>query len=290
MNESTQVFEQFRSRLFRLAYGMLSSVADAEDIVQEAFIKWVDVDHEKVRSDWAFLSTMVSRLCLDELRSARKCREEYVGPWLPEPLIATTQTPEYLVERSEDLSMAMMVMLESLTPVQRAVYVLHDLFSFNFREISELIGKDEANCRKIAQRARSFIDSQGERRLPVGPEQEKFLSSFIKAVELGEVSQLKEMLAKDAILYSDGGGKVNAARKPIFGNDKIGRFLVSVAEKATGKRRLQIRNINGRPGIVTWLNGELYSIWSFSISSGHIRNIYIILNPDKLSHIARQIS
>lgn len=286
MDKSTRVFEQLRTRLFRLAYSMLGSTADAEDIIQEAFLKWNRIDPDQVQSDWAYLSTIVSRLCLDELRSARKRREEYVGPWLPEPFVETyDHTPEYHAERSEDLSMALMVVMESLTPVQRAVFVLHDIFGFDFGEISELIGKNESNCRKIAQRARSYIESQRTGEMPDEQGQEKFLSSFIKAVEKGEVGQLKNLLAEDAILYSDGGGKVTAARKPIYGNDKISRFLVKIALKASGKRKLEIKFINGRLGLVAWLEDDLNSVWSFNIDDGKIRNVYIVLNPEKLTGI-----
>jgi len=286
MDKSTRVFEQLRSRLFRLAYGMLGSRADAEDIIQEAFLKWSRVDHDQVKSDWAYLSTIVSRLCLDELRSARKSREEYVGPWLPEPFVETyDHTPQHHAERSEDLSMALMVVMESLTPVQRAVFVLHDIFGFDFGEISELIGKNESNCRKIAQRARSYIESQRTGEMPNEQGQEKFLSSFIKAVEQGEVGQLKNLLAEDAILYSDGGGRVTAARKPIHGNDKISRFLVSIAQMASGRRELEIKFINGRLGLLARLDGELNSVWSFNMDGTQIRNVYIVLNPEKLTDI-----
>ncbi len=286
MDKSTRAFEQLRSRLFRLAYGMLGSTADAEDIIQEAFLKWTRVNHDQVQSEWAYLSTIVSRLCLDELRSARKRREEYVGPWLPEPYVETyKKTPEYQAERSEDLSMALMVIMESLTPVQRAVFVLHDIFGFDFREISELIGKEESNCRKIAQRARTYVESQRTGEKPDEHGQEKFLSSFIRAVEQGEVNELKRLLAEDAILYSDGGGRVTAARKPIYGNDKISRFLVSIAEKAMGRRKLDVKIVNGRLGLIAWLEGELNSVWAFNIDKEQIQNIYIVLNPEKLAGV-----
>jgi RNA polymerase sigma-70 factor (ECF subfamily) len=291
MDKSTQVFEQLRSRLLRLAYGMLGSRADAEDIVQEAFIKWSNVDHDAVKSDWAFLSTIVSRLCLDEIRSARKRREQYVGPWLPEPLVRMNDyTPEYVTERTEELTMALMVILESLTPVQRAVYVLHDLFSFDYHEISELIGKEEANCRKIAQRARSYVDSQRMLEIPDESEQLELLNTFIRAIEQGEIGQLKDLLTREAILYSDGGGKVTAARKPIYGNDKISRFLVGIVQKVSGQGKIQITSVNGKPGLLVWLDGKLNSIWSFNIDKDRIRNVYIVLNPDKLAYIDSQIS
>ncbi len=291
MDKSTQVFEQLRSRLFRLAYGMLGSKADGEDIVQETFIKWSRVDHDTVKSDWAFLSTIVSRLCLDELRSARKRREEYVGPWLPEPLVpAYNYTPEYVTERTEELTMALMVILENLTPVQRAVYVLHDLFGFDYHEISELIGKEEANCRKIAQRARSYVDSQRTVEMPGESEQLELLNTFIRAIEQGEVGQLKDLLTREAILYSDGGGKVTAARKPIYGNDKISRFLAGIVHKVSGEGKIQITSVNGTPGFIVWLDGKLNSIWSFNLDVDRIRNVYIVLNPDKLLHTCSQIS
>lgn len=291
MDRSTQVFEQLRSRIFRLAYGMLGSRSDAEDIVQETFVKWTNVDHDAVNSDWAFLYAIASRLCLDELRSARKRREQYIGPWLPEPLVQTNDhTPEYEVEWTEELTMALMVILENLTPVQRAVYVLHDLFSFDYHEIAELIGKGEANCRKIAQRARSYVDTQRTVVPPNESEQLELLNAFIRAIEQGEVGQLKDLLTREAILYSDGGGKVTAAHKPIYGNDKISRFLVGIVRKVSGEGKIQIVSVNGNPGLMVWLDGKLNSIWSVNIDNDRIRNVYIILNPDKLAYISSQIS
>lgn len=286
MDKATEIFEQHRPYLFRVAYGMLGRVGQAEDAVQEAWIRWKNVDREQVESESAYLSTIVTRLCLDQLKSARERREQYIGPFLPEPLVKSEiKTPAELAELSDSLSMAMLVLLENLTPVQRAVFLLHEIFSYDYAAIAEAIGKSEINCRKIAQRAREHIERDRPRFEPGKGEQKKLLNSFMDAINSGDVNRLKELLAEDAIAYSDGGGKVTAARKPVRGAANIVRFMLGIRKNAPDNMTIEFREINKRPGLMVWFGDRLQSVWSFRIEQDQIVNFYIVLNPEKLGHL-----
>lgn len=290
MDEITATFEEHRSRLFQLAYGMLGRVAPAEDAVQEAYLRWQDVDLEQIDSPAAYLSTIISRLCLDHQKSARNQREQYVGPDLPEPLLeSNAEAPDYHTELSDSLSMAFLVLLNNLTPVQRAVFLLHDVFDYDYARIAEAVDKSEANCRKIAQRARDHIQKNRPRFETDHEQKNQLLNSFMEAVQTGDIVELEQMLAKEAILYSDGGGKVTAARKPVFGANKIARFMVGI-RKNTEKNKvdMQFTEVNGEPGMLAFIDGDLHSVWSFDIRDGEIQHIFVVLNPEKLEHIRRK--
>jgi RNA polymerase sigma-70 factor (ECF subfamily) len=286
MNKTTEIFETHRPGLFRLAYGMLGRIAPAEDAVQETFIRWQKLDIEQIRSPKKFLTTIVSRICLDEIKSAKSRKEQYIGPNLPEPfLTAENETPEEKMELTESLSMAMLVVLDNLTPVQRAVFILREVFDYDYTSISEIINKSESHCRKIAQRARESVREKKPSLKKNTTKQKVFVTSFIKALQNGELAELKNMLAKEAILYSDGGGKVAAAPKPIAGAAKIAKFLTSLRRKLTQSLRMEFAEINGGPSIIFYLDGQLYNVWSFYIDNDKIQNIYVVLNPEKLEHI-----
>ncbi len=222
MSASADIFEKHRPVLFRLAYGMLGRVAPAEDAVQEAFLRWQKQDAEQIRSPKAWLSKVINRICLDEIKSARYRKEEYIGPDLPEPMTAQrSDSPEEIAEMAESLSMALLVLLEKLTPVQRAVFLLREVFDYDYASVAEIINKPEAHCRKIAQRARDQVQDGRPRFERNRAEQNKLVKAFFKAVQFGDISEIESMLARDAILYSDGGGKVTAARKPVAGASNI---------------------------------------------------------------------
>lgn len=287
-----QIFEKERPRLFRQAYGMLGRVAPAEDAVQEAYIRWQKQNTDQIRSPSAWLSTVVHRLCLDELKKAHNQREQYIGPYLPEPVLETPdQTPEEDVELAESLSMAMFVVLDSLTPVQRAVFILREMFDYDYSAISEIVKKSTANCRKIAQRAREQVRSHKPHFDPRLAEQQELVKILLDAVQRRYLAGIEELLAKESILYSDGGGKVTAARKPISGSSKIARFLVGIQKRGSQDKKwwLEFKFVNGEPGMIVWLEGEVYNVWSFHIEEGQIQSIYVVLNPDKLSHLKKAL-
>lgn len=285
MDKSAEIFEAHRPYLFRLAYGMLGRIAPAEDAVQEAFLRWQKQDIEQIQSNQAYLSKIVSNICLDEIKSARNRREQYIGPDLPEPLLSTDrETPEAKVELAESLSMALLVVLEQLSPVQRAVFILREVFDYDYASVAEIINKSEANCRKIAQRARRQVRNKPHFEKNIA-EQHELVTAFTKAVQDGDLAEIESMLANEATLYSDGGGKVTAAPKPIAGASKVAKFLTGIQKKATEAVRLEPTDINGEPGLIGYLGGELNNTWSFHIENGKIQSIYVVLNPDKLKHL-----
>lgn len=288
MEKATQIFETYRPRLFRLAYGMLKRVAPAEDAVQEAFLRWQKQDLGQIRSPQAYLSKVVTNICLDEIKSARNRKEQYVGPDLPEPLLAArSETPGKKAELAESLSMALLFLLEQLNPVQRAVFILREVFDYDYASVAEIIDKSESHCRKIAQRAREIVQEKKPRFEKNTAEQRELVIAFIKATQKGKLTEMEKMLAKEAILYSDGGGKVVSARKPVAGAVKIAKFLTGIQKKVNQTLHLEFADINGEPGLIVYLDEQLYNVWSFHIEDDKIHSIYVVANPDKLEHLIR---
>jgi RNA polymerase sigma-70 factor (ECF subfamily) len=277
------IFNEYRPLLFSIAYRMLGSVMDAEDMVQEAFLRWQRTVEAEVQSPKAFLSTVITRLCLDQLRSAHRQRETYVGPWLPEPLVgnAVSLVPER--EPLDDtLSMAFLVLLQSLTPVERAVFLLHDVFGYEFGEIARFVGKSEANCRQIARRARQYVAARRPRFDPQPEHHRELMHQFAQAVSTGDLPALLATLADDITLWSDGGGKVAAALNPIYGPANVARFVVSVARKAPAGVVYREIWANSRPGIGMYLNGDPISVLLIDAAEERIQAIHVVVNPDKL--------
>jgi len=269
---------------------MVGTVAESEDLVQEAFLRLhARDDEEVVESPRAFLTTVVTRLAIDHLRSARRRRETYVGPWLPEPLLDPAPGPEEHAERRETLSLAFLVLLEQLSPVERAVFLLYDVFGFSYSEVAGMVDKSEDNCRQLASRARRRVEA-GRPRFPASPEQhEEMTERFMQAVLSGDVDALAGMLAADAVSYSDGGGVVQAARVPIEGAQRIARFLTKVTrpEQRPEGVRLEATRVNGLPGRVVRLpDGAAIWVLSLELDGGHVRTVRIVLNPEKLRHLA----
>jgi RNA polymerase sigma-70 factor (ECF subfamily) len=278
----TEDFEQHRQFLIGVAYRMLGSLAEAEDVVQDAFLRWTSSDRSDVEHPRAFLARIVSRLCLDRMKSAVSRREQYVGTWLPEPVVTSPAEP-----LTDDLSVALLLTLERLSPLERAAFLLHDVFDMDYSAIAETIGRSEAACRQLAARAREHVRDERPR-FEASPEtREKLTDAFQAALVAGDVDAIARVLADDAVLYTDGGGKRVAALNPIYGKDKILRFLAGVSNKGSWILPDDIERvqINGQPGFVVRTSGGIETV-SLEIANDKIIAIYGVRNPDKLRHLS----
>ncbi len=281
-------FKQHRSLLFAIAYCMLGGVAEAEDMVQETFLRWQRRAEQEVQSAKAWLTTSLTRLCIDQLRSARRRREQYVGLWLPEPLIEPEDDdPGRAAELADSLTNAFLLLVETLSPVERAVFLLREVFDYDFDEISRIVGKSEVNCRKLAARARERLTARRPRFRADGAQAEKLVTGFLQACEQGDSAGLLALLADDAAIYSDGGGKVAAARRPVLGAEKVAKFFINVRRRVEAGVQARFATINAEPGVLVFVNGKLEQSMTFELSDGRIRGIYVVRNPDKLNHLAR---
>jgi RNA polymerase sigma-70 factor, ECF subfamily len=281
-----EVFSKRRPLLLSIAYRMLGSVADAEDMAQETFIRWQQTTETEVQSPRAFLVTVLSRLYINHLHSARLRREEYVGPWLPEPL----QTPDDGSFRDtrleESLSMAFLILLERLSPPERAVFLLREVFEYEHGDIARILDLSETNCRQILRRARKHV-AQMRKRFDSSPEQHEILARrFLQACSAGDMKALLSLLSSEIVLYADGGGKASAVPRPIDGPDHVARFILGALRKFVPSERIvRIVPINGLAGLVSYFNGCTGSAISFDVQAGQIRNIYIVTNPEKLERL-----
>jgi RNA polymerase sigma-70 factor (ECF subfamily) len=294
-------FEPYRPRLRGLAYRMLGSMADAEDAVQEAYLRWHASDRDRVSDPRAFLMTTTARICLDMLTSARALREEYVGPWLPEPVLDTAAlAPDSRTELAEDLSIALLLILDQLSPLERAAFLLHDVFDFSFREIATALERSEAACRKLATRARAHVRAARPRGATaqmapssaIDAKHVQLLSAFAAATQSGDLNALTQLLASDVRVVTDGGGKVRAALNVIDGADRVAQFVV----EATRKRpdtwwrpdfTLRFAIVNGLPGLIVDAPEGVMQTAAFEIEGDVIRSLYVVRNPEKLRHLAR---
>jgi RNA polymerase sigma-70 factor, ECF subfamily len=274
-----------RGRLLGLAYRMLGSRSDAEDIVQDAYLRFAGA--RDVHNPEAFLVTIVTRLCLDRLKSAKAQREVYVGPWLPEPVCdADGLSPDAATELADDLSFALLLALDRLSPMERAAFLLHDVFDTPFAEIAAMLDRSEASCRQLATRARRAVRDNRPAPAATPDSHARLLTAFSDAVASGNVRQLAELLREDAVALTDGGGRKFAARNPIIGADKVARFFIGLAGKIAGQDvRIQPAVINGAVGALLYLDGELDLTLSMAIDGEKIAAIYIVRNPDKLRHL-----
>lgn len=283
--DAAQVFDEHRPLLFGIAYRMLGSVMDAEDVVQDAFLRWQATDVSTVESPRAFLCTIVTRLSIDRLRSAQKRREVYVGEWLPEPIM-TENDPRVAADVADSLSTAFLILLESLSPPERAAFLLREVFGYEYPAIAEVIGKSEDNCRQIVKRARDRLADRRPR-FETSPDiQSRLVMQFIEATETGDLDRLVATLADDAALYTDHGGKVVAARRPLHGADKIARFAIGLNQRFRPENfEMRVVSLNGRPGLVTYANGVPDSAVTIHCEGDRIVRLYAIRNPDKLAHL-----
>ncbi|HKE54106.1 MAG TPA: RNA polymerase sigma-70 factor [Actinomycetota bacterium] len=287
----TEVYEELRPLMFSIAYRMLGSASEAEDVVQEAFLRY----HREssagtaIDSPKAYLSTITTRLAIDQLRSARVRRERYVGTWLPEPVVTDTESDvETQVETADSLSMAFLVLLESLTPVERAVFLLHDVFEYGYDEISAVVGRTEQNCRQIAVRARRQVDAKRPRFEADRRRREELAQRFFEAVTRGDEQGLIGLLADDVVAYGDGGGKVPAIPQPVYGRDRVVRLMIGAAERGQqlGVRGASFVEINGQPGALFLDEDDrpLVAV-TLDIADDVVQTIRAVGNPDKLHHL-----
>lgn len=282
------LYEQYKGLLFTLAYQMMGSVADAEDAVQDVFVKVHDVQPERVTEPKAYLCKMVTNRCLDLLRSARKRREQYIGEWLPEPLLTPIEDASETVVRGELLSYAMLVMLEKLSPAERAAFVLREALGFDYGAIAELLGKSEPNCRKLLSRARGKMGLSVDevRTLHAEEATEVWVKRLLGAIERGRVQDVVSILAEDVVLISDGGGKAWAAVHPIRSAERVARFLLGIVKKAPdyeGDMEIELTDINGQTGVLVRTERKITTAVLLHVEAGTIQQVYFVRNPDKLT-------
>lgn len=275
-------FDPLRPKLIRIAYRMLGSVADAEDVVQEAFLRWFDTDRDAVQEPEAFLRRVVTRLCLDQLKSARRRRETYVGPWLPEPVVEAAE------EEIDDVTLPLMMALERLSPLERAAFLLHDVFGVSFEEIAGTIGREPAACRQLAARARAHVRADRPRFTLPKQRGLEIAAAFFSATRSGDMQALRSLLAADVTAYADGGGKTPAATEPIAGFDSVMQFHAKLASifAIYTSRMVRYGFINGLPGFVTIEHNNTLQTTALEIEDGKIVAIYVVRNPDKLQHLS----
>ena len=282
-------FTEHRRYLFAVAYRMLGVAEDAEDVLQEAWLRFASSQASDLDSPRAYLVTIVSRLCLDVLRSARRKREEYVGPWLPEPVLTEEALPSDLVELAESASFAFLLLLERLNEVERVVLVLHDVFDVAHPEIAEMVGKTPSACRQILRRARLKL---GPPPTSVQPIEDPRIEELLVATREGDVHRVMGLLAPDVALISDGGGRVRAISRPIAGGDTVARFLVAMGQmpEAEGARG-RLVSLNGQPGAVYWdADGSMRTAFIFEVTTAGVTALYVIRNPEKLARLAEQLA
>jgi RNA polymerase sigma-70 factor (ECF subfamily) len=286
-NTCLAAFETHRSLLFSIAYRMLGSRADAEDMLQETFLRWQQAADSDIRNPRAFLVTVITRVCINQLQSARSKREKYFGQWLPEPLV-TGPTANTLNMAGIDgsLSMAFLVLLERLTPVQRAVFLLREVFDYEYQEVADMLGLTESNCRQILKRAKEYVASDRPRFDVSREEQEQLLRQFLETASHGDMQGLISLLSKDVVLYTDGGGKATAVPNPIYGAERVAKFFSAGGQKLLPKDLVRrFVEINGQPGVVAYHSGTVFGVLTLDFSKGKIGSIYIVRNPEKLTLI-----
>ncbi|MBP0444542.1 sigma-70 family RNA polymerase sigma factor [Roseomonas sp. SSH11] len=290
--DPTEHFTPLRPELIGLAYRMTGSLATAEDIAQEAFLRWNAADRRAIEIPRAWLLKATARLSLDHLKSARHRREAYVGPWLPEPVLDTEEPPQQVAhERAQDISVAFLLTLQRLSPAERAVFILHDLFETPFAEIAALLGRNEAACRKLATRAREHLGEARPRQAVEEAEARRIAQAFFAASRDGDEAGLRRLLAGDVVLHTDGGGIRNAARNLIQGAEKVGRFFAGIARKRPEPPPLlHLGSINTLPGFVTLEADGLPQTTALEVRDGRIVAIYIVRNPEKLGSVRARLS
>ena len=289
-------FELHREKLFGVAYRMLGSASEAEDVVQDAWLRYDAVAKDSIRSPEAFLTTIVTRLCLDRLKSARATREEYVGPWLPEPLLTDGRAgPEQSAALAESVSLAFMVLLETLTPEERATFLLREIFEYDYESIAEILKTTPANCRQLFHRAKVHLQDRKPRFRDDARRKRELVGRFLAALRDGDAAGFTSVLTADVALWSDGGGKVLAARRPIFGRDHVIQLMVGIRRTASSmgydlsQWAMQIVDVNGEPALAQRVAGRVDSIYTFEFVADGITALRIVRNPDKLRYIAQQL-
>ncbi len=284
-------FETQRGRLFGLAYRLLGSAAEAEDVVQDAYLRWSGVDHSTIRAPSAWLAKVVTNLCLNRLTSARVQRERYVGPWLPEPVLTEHGAlgPLETAEQRDSVSLAMLVLLERLTPPERAVFVLREAFGYGHREIAEVMELTEANCRQLYRRAGQRLADR-PRFQPDREARRRLADRFLKAARDGDLTALESVLAEDVTSWADGGGQVGTARRPITGRDRVARYLTGGWRKIPGDLEFTYAEVNGTPGYLIAVAGTVLGLVTLQVHADQIAVVHIVANPEKLAFVSTQLS
>lgn len=285
-----EAFETYRSYLFAIAYRMLGSAMDAEDLVQETYLRYQRTEPATIHSLKAYLTTILTRLCLDHLQLAHRKREQYVGPWLPEPILTEelpeVANPEKRVETEESIELAFLVLLEQLQPFERAVFLLREVFEYEFAEIAAMLEKSEAACRRSFSRAKQHLINRRPRFKPAPETHQQLLTSFLVAVRSGEMTTLTKLLSENVVLWADGGGKnKQAALHPIHGRDAVARFCLGSKRFWPENARVELEEINGQAALIIRANGQAFSVLAMDVEYGRIQAIRIIVNPDKLARI-----
>ncbi|TMD67139.1 MAG: RNA polymerase sigma-70 factor [Chloroflexi bacterium] len=283
-------FETYRSYLFAIAYRMLGSAMDAEDMVQETYLRYQGTPLDTIRSPRAFLTTIITRLCVDQLQLARRKREVYVGPWLPEPILTAptseSSDPQERVDTEESISLAFLMLLEQLQPFERAVFLLREVFAYEFAEIATILGKSEAASRRSFSRARKHL-SEHRPRFPPSPQAHRqLLSGYFQAVQNGEMTALMDLLAEEVTLWADGGGKTKrAALRPISGRDAVARFSLGTVRFLPEDYRVEMAEVNGQAAVIIRTGGRALLVLTIEVEAEHIQTIRLIANPEKLARI-----
>ncbi len=300
-----EVFQSYRPLLFSIAYRMLGSASEADDVLQDAYLRYAATEAQggegpptEIRSLKAYLSTIVTRLCLDRLKAAQTMREQYLGPWLPEPVLTVDMDadPQRDAERHESITLAFLVLLETLTPQERAVFLLREVFEYEYTEIAEILGASTANCRQLFHRAKQRIAEGRPRFRPAPERQHQLVERFIAATQRGDIQELLSMLAQDVTFTADGGGKVPSVRQPLHGSDTVAKLLVGLARNleralhaAFAELRFAMADINSEPAVLLWVRERLDTVFVYSIVDDRVAAIRAIRNPDKLAYIQRQL-
>jgi RNA polymerase sigma-70 factor, ECF subfamily len=274
-----------RRRLFGLAYRMIGEVAEAEDAVQDALARWAAADQDAIDNPPAWLTTVTTRICLDRLSSARRTRETYVGPWLPEPLLTDETDPADAAEAADTMTLAFLVVLESLSPAERAVFLLHDVFGYPHEEIAEVLGRTPDAVRKLASRARGHLADRRPRYEADATRRAKVAEAFVAACQTGQVNAFLSVLAPDVVLVSDGGGKVSAARRPVHGPERVARFFLGLLAQADDGWTIDLAEANGEPALIGRHHGRVEVVFVLHVADGQVAQVQAIRNPDKLARL-----
>ncbi len=287
VDSATETFVAHRNLLFTVAYELLGSAADAEDVLQETWLRWADVDLGTVREKRAYLVRIVTRQALDRLRALGRRKESYVGPWLPEPLLTAPDVAED-VELAESVSMAMLLILETLQPAERAVFVLREVFDLDYDEIAEAVGKSPNAVRQLAYRARAHVAARRPRGIATPAETRAVLHAFQRAIETGDLQSLLDVLAPDIVALSDGGGVRHALLRPVAGIGNVARLLAVGWWRRDAERSVEAVQINGGPGLLVRVGGEIDGVVAVRVENGHVAGVYHVRNPEKLSRVDRE--
>jgi RNA polymerase sigma-70 factor (ECF subfamily) len=297
----TEAFQSYRPLLFSIAYRMLGSASEADDVLQDAYLRYAGAQSRgealhQVRSLKAYLSTIVTRLCLDRLKAARTVREQYLGPWLPEPVLTQDDDPQGDAERHESITLAFLVLLEALTPQERAVFLLREVFEYEYAEIAEILDLSAANCRQLFHRAKGRVAEGRPRFRPAPERQRQLVERFLAATQRGDMQALTSMLAQDATFWGDGGGKAPSALRPIHGGDAVAKLLIGLARNiertlntAFADLRFDLADVNGEAAVLLWVRERLDTVFVYSAIDDRVTAIRAIRNPDKLAYIQRQL-